>query len=356
MNVKNRKGALIGGVIAATGLLLSACGASTTSAAAANHTSSSTTHKGPYKIGLSNTFIANEWRVEMENLLKTGASQPPFNHEVQLHIFNSGNTVSDQISTIQNMISAGYNAILLDATSPTALNGVIAEAHRHGIVVVAFDNTVTSPYAYNVNVKQGPMGSIGAKWLVEQLHGHGNIIMNRGIAGSPVDIGRYNGAMSVFKKYPGIHILDQIYGQWDDSTTQSAFETALAAYPNVNGVWSEGASTGVINAFLHAHRKFVPTMGGTSNQFMEDLLQYKKDGLTGISVGNSPGMSAVAMKVAVEALEGKHPPKFTTIPVNVATDTQVKKGVNAFPNLPPSLEVNWQVPGFKFTAQEALHG
>ena len=315
--MKSRRASAVGGVVAATGLLLAFGAVLPTSAmAAARHTSVSTKHKGPYKIGLSNTFIANEWRVEMENLLKAGASQAPYNHEVQLHIFNSGNTVSDQISTIQDMISAGYNAILLDATSPTALNGVIAEAHRRGIVVVAFDNTVTSPYAYNVNVKQGPMGSIGARWLVKQLHGHGNIIMNRGIAGSPVDIGRYNGAMSVFKKYPGIHILDQIYGQWDDSTTQSAFETALAAYPNVNGVWSEGASTGVINAFLHAHRKFVPTMGGKfGNTFTPSLTCVSVAKLTGILVnlgGCLPSNASTATFIATALIPGLLP---TEIPV-----------------------------------------
>jgi ribose transport system substrate-binding protein len=65
----------------------------------------------------------------------------------------TGNTTS-QIQQVQNMIASGVDAIVIDANSETALNPAIEAAHKAGIVVVAYDNTVTSPYAIEVSVDQ----------------------------------------------------------------------------------------------------------------------------------------------------------------------------------------------------------
>ncbi|WP_227307895.1 substrate-binding domain-containing protein [Acidisoma cellulosilyticum] len=44
-----------------------------------------------------------------------------------------------QAAQVQNLILQGYDAIVIDAASPEALNGSIKQACDAGIVVVAFD-------------------------------------------------------------------------------------------------------------------------------------------------------------------------------------------------------------------------
>ena len=319
----------------------------------------SASHKGPYTIALANSYIGNGWRVEMEHILTAYAKESPYNKEVKLEVNNSANSVSAQISSIDNMIAAHVNAILVDAASPTGLNAVIAQAHAQHIPVISFDNTVTSPYAYKVNIGQHQFGVTGATWLVKALHGKGNIIMNRGVPGSPVDIARYQGAMSVFKKYPHIHIIDQVYGQWDDAVTRTQFASALAAYSNVNAVWSEGGTYGAIEAFRAAGRKLVPMAGEASNGFRLALInhKYQKDGLSGISIGDPPSLSALALKYAVDILHGKKEPHNITVPAPVLTAKTIKVGVNAFPNLPKTVFDDFTgVAGLNFTAQQMQTG
>jgi len=357
--VKHRK--FLGAAAALTLMAgaLAGCGSSAAGASGGGAAGSGHTGKGPYTIALANSYIGNGWRVEMEHVLTAYAHEPPYNKLVKLEIDNSGNSVSAQIASMDNMIASHVNAILVDAASPSGLNQVIAQAHQQGILVVAFDNTVTSPYAYNVNVNQYQFGVIGAKWLVQQLKGHGNIILNRGVPGTPVDIERYDGAMSVFKQYPGIHIVDTVYGMWDDAATKSAFATALASYPRIDGVWSEGGTYGAIQAFLAAGRKLVPMAGEASNGFRLDLInpRLRADGLTGISIGQPPALSAVALEYAVKILQGHHEPHNIWIQPPVLTADQIKVGVNAFPNLPKTVFDDFTgVAGLNFTPEQMETG
>ena len=50
--------------------------------------------------------------------------------------------------------------------------------------------------------------------------------MSRGVPGTSTDKRHYEGAMSVFKKYPGVQIVAEYYSYWDDRITQQ--ETAKA--------------------------------------------------------------------------------------------------------------------------------
>src|SRR4051794_7146286 len=60
-----------------------------------------------YTIALSNSFIGNKWRIEMENLFKAACKMPPYKQQVDCSIYNSGNDVSKQTQQISNLISQG---------------------------------------------------------------------------------------------------------------------------------------------------------------------------------------------------------------------------------------------------------
>src|SRR5581483_7629014 len=97
-----------------------------------------------WKIALSNSFIGNKWRIEMENLFKAGCQMAPYKDQVDCSVYNSGNDVSKQTQQISNLISQHVDAIVIDAASPTGLNGIVQQACARGIVVISFDNIVTN--------------------------------------------------------------------------------------------------------------------------------------------------------------------------------------------------------------------
>ncbi len=70
----------------------------------------------------------------------------------------AANQATGQAAQIQNLTLQGFDATVVNASSPTALNGAIKQACDAGIVVVVFDSSVTEPCAYVVGVDFRWMG------------------------------------------------------------------------------------------------------------------------------------------------------------------------------------------------------
>lgn len=310
----------------------------------------------PYHIALSNSYIGNQWRIEMVNLTVAYAKKYHAN-DVVLSVTSSGTDVQRQIAAIDDMISRGVDAILVNPASESGLNPVIAQATQRGIVVVDFDHAVSAPSAYKVHVDFVKFGEIQAQWLADTLKGKGNVIINRGVPGFEGDQAEYKGVMNVFRKYPGIHVIAEIYGRWDENVTQAEMTKALTAHTNVDGVINQAGAYGATQAFLNLHRPFVPMTGEGSNGWRGAMLKYKDQGLKGISAGDPPTLGAYALKVAVEILDGNAPKeKDILLDIPTLTTDELKPGVNVFPDLPATVYDDIEIPGsgIQLTMQEAL--
>jgi ribose transport system substrate-binding protein len=289
----------------------------------------------PYVIALSNSYIGNVWRTQMIKMAKAFAELPDVKPSIKQFLVNSsGNDAAAQISQIENMIAAGAQAIIINAASPTALDPVVKKAQAAGIVVVAFDNIVETPNVVIVNEDQVEFGKMMADWLVKKMGGKGNVLMVEGVAGTSVDADRAKGAKDVFAKNSGITVVAEVNGEWDPGKAQQVTSTALSSYPDINGVWCQGGTDGVVRAFQQANRPLVPVAGEAENGFRKQLLQLKDQGLSGISIGQSPGMVAVCIRAAIDLLAGKELPLSISIPLPSATSEELKDGVNVFTNLP----------------------
>lgn len=309
-----------------------------------------------YHIALSNSYIGNQWRVEMVNLTKAYAKKY-LKGKVELTVTNSGTDVQRQIAAIDNMISQKVDAILVDPASESGLNPVIQEATNQGIVVVDFDHAVSAPSAYKIGVDFVKFGELQTEWLVKTLHGKGNIILNRGVPGFEGDQAEHKGEMNIINKHPGIHVVTEVYGKWDENVSQAEITKALTAHPDIDGIVNQAGAYGATQAFINLHHKFVPMSGEASNGWRLAMLKYKDQGLKGISVGDPPTLGAYALKVAVQILDG-NAPKSKNILANIPTLTteQLKEGKNVYPKLPTTVYDDLEIPGsgIHLTMDDAL--
>jgi ribose transport system substrate-binding protein len=292
-----------------------------------------------FKIALSNSFIGNKWRIEMENLFKGACQMPPYKNQVDCSVYNSGNDVSKQTQQISNLVSQGVDAIVINAASPTGLNGIIAQACGRGILVVSYDNVVTAPCALKVNTDQLKFGQQLAQELVTRLHGKGNVIMVTGVAGTYADQQRNKGADSVWKKNPGIKVVARYTGMWDSSTAQRNTAAQLPSLPKVDGIWVQGGSDGVLKAFIDAKRTpLPPTAGEAENGFRKFMLPkgYLGQHVTGISIGQPPFLVLASLELARQVLAKERPKGNIEIPFPAVTEKTVKLGHTVFPDLPDS--------------------
>ena len=292
---------------------------------------------GPYRIAFANGFIGNGWRVQMLQTLKAYAAQPAVASQIkELRIVSVGTDVSAQIAAMDNFISAGFDAILIDANSPTAFKPVMRRAKQAGVVVVSFDNTLdrtpSETDLVQVNEDQKAMGRMMGDWLNANMKEKRHVIEVRGVPGNSVDRDRHDGFTEAMAQDPGIQVT-QVVGNWDDGTGQKAVADALAVNGAVDGIYTQGGSTGVTHALLDSHKPLVPISGEGENGYRKLIAAHAGAGLLGDSAGQSPALSAVSLKAALAVLHGDAVPAEIRVPISAANYKTLQPGTNYFPEL-----------------------
>jgi ribose transport system substrate-binding protein len=312
---------------------------------------------GPYRIALANGYIANTWRIQMVQTAKAYAAQPEIKAKLkEFKVVSTGEDVPAQISAINNFIDSGYDAIVVDAQNPTAFAPVIKRAKEAGVILVAFDNILNTTDAINVNVDQKDLGVMWAKWLIDHVPNGGKILEVRGVAGTSVDTDRHNGVAETLKASGKPFSVTEVVGKWDDGVAQKAAADAIATNGPFVGVTAQGGDTGVVRAMMDAKQPFVPFGGETENGFRKLCAEHAGDGLKCISAGTGPAQVAVAIKVALAALEGEVVPQAIKLPAAVVADPNLKKDTDFYPDQSDNFFVGNSFPtcGINFTAQEIM--
>ena len=312
---------------------------------------------GPYRIALANGFIANTWRIQMIKTAKAYAAQPDVAAKLkEFKVVSTGEDVAAQIAAINNFIDSGYDAIIVNAQNPKAFGPVIKRAKAAGVILVAFDNILDTEDAINVDVDQKGLGVLWANWLIKHIPNGGKILEVRGVAGTSVDTDRHNGIHETLDASGKKWDVVEVVGKWDDPTAQKATADAIAVQKHFDGFTAQGGDTGVVQAMIDAGHPFVPFGGETENGFRKFCGKYSGQGLVCSSAGTGPAQVAVAMKTAIDALEGKVVPQSVKLPLAIVEDPDFKDGVNYYSTQSDNFFVGNAFPtcGINFTAQEIM--
>ncbi|WP_073056834.1 sugar ABC transporter substrate-binding protein [Kaistia soli] len=313
--------------------------------------------EGPYRIALANGFIGNTWRIQMIQTAKAYAEQPDVKAKLkEFKVVSTGDDVAAQIAAVDNFINSGYDAIIVNAQNPTSFKPVIKRAKAAGVVLVAFDNTLDTDEAINVNVNQKGLGELWGQWLVDHLPDGGKVLEVRGVTGTSVDRDRHEGVQEVLGKSGKKFETVEVIGRWDDGTAQKVTADAVAVHKKFDGVTVQGGSTGTVRALMDAGHPFVPVGGETENGFRKLCAEHSADGLKCTSAGSGPAQVAVAIKTAIAALEGDVVPQSIALPLAIDHDPDFKDGVNFYSKESDNFFVGNSFPdcGINFTAQEIM--
>jgi ribose transport system substrate-binding protein len=272
-----------------------------------------------FVVGVSNTLIGNGWREEMICSIKAQAEASGVVSKVIVANRNGG--PAEQIADLRNLISAGVNAIILNPSDREALNSVIKQAADKGIVVVAVDQAVSAPEAYVLSNDQVAYGKAGATWLFKQLGGKGSVVEMRGIDGVPADADRHEGFTQALKDYPDIKVTSSVFTGWALNKTAQATKDLLASGKPIDGIWTSGIDSTVVDAYKTAQKPFVPVVGADNNGFVGQLIDLKGSGFTGAAVTNPPSVGGAGLAVALDVLQKKDHPHVIKITPEVWDNT-----------------------------------
>jgi ribose transport system substrate-binding protein len=347
---------------AAAGLVLAAagCGSSDSPRSAAGKGGSGGGDR--YAVYLSNSFLGNDWRQQMEHTAEAVAAVAPLDERVDLTIVNTENDPTKQIQSLNGIILKKPDAILIDASSPDALNAVIARACAQRITVISFDQVVTADCAYKVHTDFKAVARLGASWLAQTLGGRGEIIMDRGLAGNPISLDMVDGFEEALAEFPDIEVAGTYESQYALAPEEQGASSLIAAHPQIDGVLSQAYGTGVQKALRKAGREPIAMVAQAYNGTLVQCATLR--GIECAVTSNPATLGAEALRLAVDVLDGREvenevilpSPAFSTNDVEVegAEFQRILLGKTALPDLPPGATLPFSPSWAKITPAQAL--
>ncbi|WP_216850385.1 MULTISPECIES: ABC transporter substrate-binding protein [unclassified Acidisoma] len=270
------------------------------------------------KVALSNNYAGNSWRQAMLHSWDKVAKAAVADHMVASadSFTTADKEVPTQAAQLQNLILQGYDAIVIDAASPEALNGAVKAACDAGITVVSYDGTVSEPCAYRVGIDYVGMGKEQVDYLAKRLPDGGNLLEIRGLAGTSIDDLIHQGIAAGVKAHPNFKIVGSVTGNWDEATAQKAVATVLPSMPDIVGVVDQGGDGyGAAQAFTAAGKKEpIIIMGNRQDELAWWKQQHDANGYTTWSATIPPGGVTLAFWVAQQILDGKKVPHDVVFP------------------------------------------
>ena len=173
----------------------------------------------------------------------------------------------------------------------------------------------------------------------------------RGLAGHPADNDRDKGFKEILAQYPNIKVVpnnDGVATGWDPATATKLINDFIASgqYDTIQGIWTSGMDSMVVDAIKAAHKPFVPIVGADLGAFVKQLLDpVGYPGLKGVAVTNTAAVGGAGIALALKLLKGE---AVTTDPSASQPNTVLLKPV-AVDNLSDNSKAqlkSWQsVPG-----------
>ena len=294
----SKKGLLLMCLIAFTATLLYATG------------TKETTGPKKYDVALSVVWEGNTYAVQSREEFYAEVERQKTDGTIDnVYYMNSDFNAEKQVSDLEDLLTRNVDILIIQPVNPPAVSDIIQKFYDRGTIVIACVSPLATPaYTLSMVSDDRAFGRTGAQFLVDKLGGKGNIIALDGMDGITVAIERWAGAMEVFSKYPNIKILGKVFADWDYAKGKTATENLLAAFPQIDGVWSSGGdmTRGAIEAFQEANRKMVPFMGEDANGFLKAWKEViNEPGFDAIGCSMPTYFFADALALGVEIRQGK---------------------------------------------------
>ena len=278
------------------------------------------------KIAVVVSTLNNPWFVF---LAETAAAKvKALGYDVK--IFDSQNNTSLESDHFDNIIVAGFDAILFNPTDADGSVANVLKAKVAGIPVFCMDreiNSVTAATSQILSDSYSGAVAIG-KYFTQQLNKKGSYVELLGLVGDNNTWARSKGFHSVVDNYPGLKMVAQQSADFDRNKALEVMESILQAHPDIIGVFcgNDAMAMGAYQALVSAGKKDkVKVFGFDGAEDVITSISENKVAATGMQFPKV--MAETAAAFADEYIKGKRdfPKK-----IPVAVELVIAKNINDY--------------------------
>ncbi|WP_232009303.1 substrate-binding domain-containing protein [Mucilaginibacter mallensis] len=192
--------------------------------------------KSEYTIGFSQCVGSDLWRQTMLDEMKMELSLHP---DAKFIYADANGNSNKQVEQVKQMLNKGIDLLIISPNEAQPLTDIVEQIYDKGIPVIVIDRKTSSTlYTAYVGADNYQIGKMAGEYLGNLLKGKGNVLEVMGLPGSSPAIERENGFDDGIKKYPGIHITAQVYGDWLKANAETQLMKLGNNLSDVNAVFA----------------------------------------------------------------------------------------------------------------------
>ena len=171
-----------------------------------------------YVIGVSQCS-EDIWREKQNAELRMGAY---LHGDVELRFAAAYDSDERQVQQIDSLVQTGIDLLIVAPNQVQTISPAIDRAYDSGIPVIVFERKTNSKkFTAFISADNYEMGRVMGDYVASQLQGRGRVMEVMGLRGSSPAIERHKGFADALSRYPDIHLVATLQGDW---TEQSAYE------------------------------------------------------------------------------------------------------------------------------------
>lgn len=272
------------------------------------------------RVGMSLSTLNNPFFLQMRD----GAQAEADEAGVNLVVTDAQDDASQQADQIQNFISTGVAAMVINPVDSDAAGPPVRGANNADIPVIAADRGVTEADIETLVASDNVEGGrLAAQALAEELGGEGRIVVLQGTPGTSASRERGSGFAEGIAEYPGIEVVAQQPADFDRSKGLDVMTNMLQGNGDVDGVFAENDEMALGAAAALSSRGEEAVVIGFDGT--PEGLEAVTGGTLYASVAQQPAeIGRVAVRNAIAAANGEDLEETVMVPVEVVTEENVE--------------------------------
>jgi len=278
---------------------------------------------GKPSIAIVVSTLNNPWFVVLADAAKTRVEELGY----EAAVFNSENNTERETSHFENIIAAGYRAILFNPTDADGSISNVRRARKAGVPVFCMDREINATDAAVSQILSDSYSGCVAlgQYFVEQVGQEGKYAELLGLMADNNTHNRSKGFHSVVDRYPGLKMVAQQSADFDRTKGLEVMESILQAHPDLDAVFcgNDAMAMGAYQAIVGAGKgNQVKVFGFDGADDVVRLIAEGKIVATGMQFPKT--MARTAAEFADQWIKGKREfPQKVPVAVELVTQANV---------------------------------
>lgn len=279
----------------------------------------------PKKIAVVISTLNNPWFVVLGEAAAGRARELGYD----VTIFDSQNNTSKEAEHFENLIAAGYSAILFNPTDSEGSASNVKRAKQAGVPTFCMDreiNSIDAPASQIISDNFSGCVELG-EYFVRKLNKKGKYVELLGLVGDNNTWNRSKGFHSVVDLFPDIKMVSQQSADFDRSKAMEVLESVLQSNPDIDAVFcgNDAMAMGAYQALVAAGKENkVMVFGFDGADDVMNAIADKK--IMGTAMQSPKDMARTAAEFADQYIKGKRDfSKKTPLAVSIVTQENINE-------------------------------